>query len=1209
MLAVLMVVGILPVTANAAATLTITQPDNWEWIEKSDPPVLKWNKISGAAGYTVTVKDDETGEYYTQNEWTTKTSYDLLDLFDSTLGYNDFPRLKIWVGAMKSTDISQGLIHVDAQDSIIVVVSDPPVVNMKSCSSITSDSVTLEMKITKDCGSPIVDCGFQVILNGSAKEYSFLDYDPDEATTKGTKTMRVTGLKPGTTYEVRAYAENGMGKTVSSKKTFKTEKETTLQVSEDYVSWGYGAGNEANITVTGSGSYTIEDTEYWFTTSDPIEGFDYEWLEVTKSGNTINLRPKRANYYREEREAVVKVTSGSESKEITVIQAACGESAPTLTLKRGNTVLTDGMDLGAFTVGQSVMEASIVSSNVRRVSAQLRSVSGTMALDTSTDLNKISLDISDLGVGDYKVTVYASNSDTANDYWSQSPFSDGSMEFYFSLVEKGSGSGSGGNGSEITAARQAVIDRAYEWYNKTWTLEQNLELWHSPSSTGKVIPAGTVVRGIPYTQFNCLYSIDGTLPGSSNYFNLGEKKYDMVVDTYCPGVQANRTAPKYGAECVQLVYDAWYHGNSAIGKRGVDWSLIIGDNKKRGLVEEITWDKVQPGDALAIGSHIRLIVAVNNSNTPNDYTDDKYEVIEQTTSYLGSNNNIGTTKTTYTYSSLVAKNYVPYRYIKLDSEGTISITYTVTYDANGGSGAPAAQTKTEGKALTLSSKVPTWSGYTFLGWATSKTATAAQYQPGGTYTKDADVTLYAVWKAEEHKHSFDETVTDPTCTEKGYTTYTCSECGYSYVGNYVDATGHSLGDWYVVNDPTCTEKGEEQRYCYNCYYVETREVKALGHNYSSEKIAPTCTEKGYTLHTCLNCGDSYKDNYVDKTAHVFSDWYFTVSPTCTEKGEEQRYCYNCYYVETREVEATGHSFGEWEVVKEPTGTEKGEERRECRTCGYYETREIPALGTYTVTYDANGGSGAPSAQTKTKGKALTLSNVKPTRNGYAFQGWAISKTASKAEYQPGGSYTKDANVTLYAVWKKNEPQKTANIVVGEVSGKAGDIVEVPVYINNNPGFASIDLKLEFDSNVLELTDVQFALFPSSNMASLVSGKISGGDSKNITGDGELFTAVFKIKETAKEGTSNVNIIIYECCDINDNFIDIAVSSGKVEICSYVLGDANGDGKVTSRDVTRILQYLVDELGDKTIDEKAADYNCDGKITSRDITAILKYLVD
>ena len=82
------------------------------------------------------------------------------------------------------------------------------------------------------------------------------------------------------------------------------------------------------------------------------------------------------------------------------------------------------------------------------------------------------------------------------------------------------------------------------------------------------------------------------------------------------------------------------------------------------------------------------------------------------------------------------------------------------------------------------------------------------------------------------------------------------------------------------------------------------------------------------------------------------------------------------------------------------------------------TITIPALPTYTVTYNANGGSGTPSSQSKTYNKALTLSSAKPTRTGYAFQGWATSASGSVA-YAAGASYTANASVTLYAVWKAN----------------------------------------------------------------------------------------------------------------------------------------------------------------------------------------------
>lgn len=92
------------------------------------------------------------------------------------------------------------------------------------------------------------------------------------------------------------------------------------------------------------------------------------------------------------------------------------------------------------------------------------------------------------------------------------------------------------------------------------------------------------------------------------------------------------------------------------------------------------------------------------------------------------------------------------------------------------------------------------------------------------------------------------------------------------------------------------------------------------------------------------------------------------------------------------------------------------------------------INTYTVSYNANGGTGAPSAQTKTYGTNLTLSSTVPTRTNYIFKGWATSSTGSVA-YQPGGTYTANAGVTLYAIWAV--AAATLNSVSNTTIGSSG----------------------------------------------------------------------------------------------------------------------------------------------------------------------------
>ena len=69
---------------------------------------------------------------------------------------------------------------------------------------------------------------------------------------------------------------------------------------------------------------------------------------------------------------------------------------------------------------------------------------------------------------------------------------------------------------------------------------------------------------------------------------------------------------------------------------------------------------------------------------------------------------------------------------------------------------------------------------------------------------------------------------------------------------------------------------------------------------------------------------------------------------------------------------------------------------------FYAVWKKNAPATYTVSYDANGGSGAPGSQTKTENVTLTLSPVSPRRTGYTFKGWATNKFMPGAQYQPGG---------------------------------------------------------------------------------------------------------------------------------------------------------------------------------------------------------------
>lgn len=111
---------------------------------------------------------------------------------------------------------------------------------------------------------------------------------------------------------------------------------------------------------------------------------------------------------------------------------------------------------------------------------------------------------------------------------------------------------------------------------------------------------------------------------------------------------------------------------------------------------------------------------------------------------------------------------------------------------------------------------------------------------------------------------------------------------------------------------------------------------------------------------------------------------------------------------------------------------------------------IGAKTSYTVSYDANGGSGAPASQTKWHGENLSLSSTKPTKTGYTFSGWNTASNGSGTKYAPGGTYTANAGVKLYATWSANSKYLDVNGKLdGTSSGGLGKYGTFDMYINGS----------------------------------------------------------------------------------------------------------------------------------------------------------------
>ena len=169
-------------------------------------------------------------------------------------------------------------------------------------------------------------------------------------------------------------------------------------------------------------------------------------------------------------------------------------------------------------------------------------------------------------------------------------------------------------------------------------------------------------------------------------------------------------------------------------------------------------------------------------------------------------------------------------------------------------------------------------GHDYGDWYVNKNATCVEKG-----VEQRDCTLCDAFETRETAygaHIYYETVSAPTCTEKGYITHTCEYCSDSFVDGYTDALGHDYGSWYETKAPTCTEKGTEQRDCSRCDHFETREVVTIEHSYCGIVTSPTCTEAGYTTYTCSKCGDNYIADEVAPLGHDYADGVCT---RCEEK--------------------------------------------------------------------------------------------------------------------------------------------------------------------------------------------------------------------------------------------------------------------------------------------------------------------------------------
>ena len=209
-----------------------------------------------------------------------------------------------------------------------------------------------------------------------------------------------------------------------------------------------------------------------------------------------------------------------------------------------------------------------------------------------------------------------------------------------------------------------------------------------------------------------------------------------------------------------------------------------------------------------------------------------------------------------------------------------------------------------------------------------------------------------------------------TCTIKSPT---IEKLGYNVVGWNTSASA-TTSSWNANTDKNNIS---------GTYYpiVKAKAVQVTFHRNTSAKDATTVTK----TFTYGKSGQKFNDNGWTNTGHTMTGW------------EERQPDKVKNYSVNAEVKDT------WIDSRAPK----------------IDLYAVWSPNTYTISYNANGGSGAPTAQTKTYGTDLTLTTSKPTRSGYTFNGWNTKSDGSGTNYSAGGKFTTNANTTLYAKWKQS----------------------------------------------------------------------------------------------------------------------------------------------------------------------------------------------
>ena len=426
-------------------------------------------------------------------------------------------------------------------------------------------------------------------------------------------------------------------------------------------------------------------------------------------------------------------------------------------------------------------------------------------------------------------------------------------------------------------------------------------------------------------------------------------------------------------------------------------------------------------------------------------------------------------KAIVTWTNGVGSNQV----VTTNTIGPIAAIYwNITYDANGGTGAPSTTQITRGLTGFISSTTPTRQGYTFNGWNTNSSGTGTNYSASAAVTPTADIALYAKWTLNTYAYSIGfnnnggtgtMTSLSGTAASVTLTTNTFTRANYTFGGwntssagtgtNYADGATISLSStttitlyakWNAVvpGAPTITSSSATSNSITLNFTAGTNSTTTrayIGANFDGSSTGTSYTFSGLSPNTSYTNLYLYGYNGVvlsatyasgtfttDKVAALTPTFGTNVSSSLAFTGSVTNYDANYTWSistsagsvawgtasgSTRPFTVSGLTAGQSATVT--VGTSRTDYYSGSNTTTGSANAPVTQ---YTVTWNANGGTVSPSSSVVNAGSAVTAPT--PVRTGYSFNGWYNTPTLDFI-YGPiagGSSWTPPSTITMYARW-------------------------------------------------------------------------------------------------------------------------------------------------------------------------------------------------